>query len=478
MIKRLGIALQVILGLVTLPLFSFLLHELIKIEVNELPPVNILSTVGVGMGIMFLVRKKKFYLVPLVGTWVFALFLLIPKFINKHQEYHQLTSIESNWKEKTNELTIPFYVAPSGHIFLEANINGYDGYMGFDTGSEITGIRENSDNPITRFSMTITDSNGISKNMNISRLDSLSLGNLQIHKVSYISMPNAVWEKCGLFFNQDSIIGILGNNIINHFVWDFDLINQKVGIRKKLPKLEVSNIETINLSNTGNNSWLIDLAVNGVNKEVILDTGSDTFLTLKDSLNTPNTYQYYSKHYSQSRGLYSYVDCTGKAIRLDTSIRKQRKVFGHIQFSNSLIRNVYINDQKASNSIGIPLIWEYEQVVLDFLNGKIFLVKRTDSESPYGFTQKSLRQIHRMKMDLMNSQGYFESNNNDTLTISGVQPFKNDTITYNFVGLTKTFGHLENSNHVIIDSILNIPGGITVRTDEFVLLNYDFFNEL
>jgi len=473
MLKILRRVLQVTLGILALPFISILLQVIFKLNLNE-SLVNFYVTITIGFVLILILRRKNFYAIPLTVIWGFAVILCL----KKYYEHHQITSIETNWLQDPHVFSRPFFTAPSGHIFIRVDIKGQAGYMGFDTGAEITGIRESDNQSLTKISMNITDSQGKAKRMNLSLLDSLSFGNLLVNKLSYIPMPDAAWEKCGIFYRQDSIIGVFGNNFINHFVWDFDMVNKNIRIGETAPIIESDKSETIDLYKTGMNSWGVTLSLGGEKKKVKFDTGSDQCITLQDTLSFSKAFLYTSPNYSEHRGLFSYVDCNGNQQQVDTTIRTQRKVFADIKVNKSLIRNVYINDQQPSNLLGIPLIWEYERVILDFPNQRIRLMKQKDVESPYGITQKSHNQIRSMKKDYFGIQGYFENNHDDTLKIRGVMPNKNDTVTYNLIGLTKTFGHLEKFNQVIIDSILSISKDTTLRTNEFIPLNYDFFNEL
>ncbi|WP_042494711.1 hypothetical protein [Algibacter lectus] len=333
---------------------------------------------------IFLFKKKKTYFIT--GITISMLFIMLNFLINifRHKHSTFFSNHSTVWNSNKHNTTIPFYSSESGHLFLKAKIGNETKYIGFDTGAELCGFNENYNNSKKTTIISLTDSQNKTKNIRIQKLDKLTFKNIDFEKVDYISMNKDIWEnECGIFFNQDSIAGVLGNNIINSFIWDFDMLNKTVKISEEIELQNISKFEIIPLLKSGKKSWSINIKVNGNRKRINLDTGFNGTLTIKDSIILQENYKYKIGH-SNSIGLFSFENCYKKKDSSEITKKTQkgkRQIFADLKISNINFKNVLIEDTSNSNLIGVPLIWEYERVILDFLNGKMYLFNKNHSKS-------------------------------------------------------------------------------------------------
>jgi hypothetical protein len=394
--KRLNQSLQILLGVLTVLLFIAI--TLIVINLSSQLKAKSLDNYIIYIGailssfFVFLFKKKKAYFLSgiIISIFFIALNFLLNNFRHKHSNLFSSHSIV--WNNNQHYTTIPFYSSESGHIYLKAKIGKETKYIGFDTGAELCGFNEIYNNSKITTDISVTDSHSKTKNVIIQKLNKLSFKNIDFEKVDYISMNKDIWKnQCGIFFNQDSIAGVLGNNIINSFVWDFDMLNKTLKISEKAELQNISKASIIHLFKRGKKSWFIKIKVNGKRKNVTLDSGSDATLTIKDSIGLSENYNY-EIGYSNSKGLFSFNDCYKKkdsSQNVTKTHSRKRKIFADISISNNNFEDVVIEDISNLNLIGIPLFWEYERVVLDFLNGKMFLFNKNHSVHTKSISNKS-----------------------------------------------------------------------------------------
>ena len=385
--KRLNQLLQIVLGILTVLFFIAITLIVINLS-NQLKAKsldNYILYIGAILSFVFvfLFKKKKAYF--LSGIIISILFVGLNFLLNNYGYKHSklFSDHTINWNNTEHNTTIPFYSSKSGHIYLKAKIGNETKYIGFDTGAELCGFNEIYNKSKKTTKISLTDSQNKSNNVIIQQLNKLSFKNIDFEKVDYISMNKDIWnEECGLFFNQDSIAGVLGNNIINSFVWDFDMLNKTVKISEKRELHNISKAEIISLVKSRKKGWDINIKVNGSRKRIALDSGSDGILAIKDSITLPENYNYKIGR-SNSKGLFSFKDCYKKNDSSAITTREQkgkRKVFANLSISNITYRDVLIEDTSNMNLLGIPIFWEYERVVLDFLNGKMYLFNKNHSK--------------------------------------------------------------------------------------------------
>ncbi len=413
--KRLNQLLQIALGILT-PLIFVLVTILISLS-KQLQAANFDKYplyIGAILSLIFVFffKKKKTYF--LSGITISILFIGLNFLMNNfgHKHSNRFSDHSTIWNNTKHSTTIPFYSSESGHIFLKAKIGNETKYILFDTGADLCGFNEkyNVLKNDTIFITSITDSNGKKNQMEIHRLNNLSIGDLDFEKNHYISMNNDIWKKeCGIFFNQDSIAGALGNNIINSFVWDFDMLNKTLKISKKTELQNISRADIIPLFKRGKKSWYVKIKINGKRKSVTLDSGYAGNLKIKDSITLRENYNYKIGR-SKSKGLFSYKDCDKKKDRSEITREVQkgkRKIFVDLSISNTTFKDILIEDTSNMNLLGIPLFWEYERVILDFLNGKMYLFNKiNDSKHPKSIATISNKAKELLRKKPVPNNGY------------------------------------------------------------------------
>ncbi len=217
----------------------------------------------------------------------------------------------------------------------------------------------------------------------IKELNSLSIGNLQFQKVKNISLDTAITNKKG-WMSKDFVAGILGCNLINSFVWDINLKKKTIQITEAI--FNENNQEDVAIPLIQfKNRWKIRVTVNGEAKKATLDSGSSIILTLKDSLHLPENYKYPIKQYAKSSTLYS-----------SKNNNKERFFFADVNIGNLIFKEIAVTDSKKNNVIGNPLFWEYERVVLDFIEKKMYLFQKNKSKKVRSITNIS----NRLKREL------------------------------------------------------------------------------
>ena len=369
--KNIYLILKILLGVLSLPFISTFLQIAFGLGSKE-SLLNFYISIGLGFGLLLIFRKRMAYSVSLLIIWLYLVFLTAKRYSN----YRMMTAVEVSWDRKEHNVSIPFYIIPGGHIFLQVSINGVSGYMGFDTGAEISGVRQGIEATETKLSTVVTDANGLSKKMSISILDNLSFGEIQISQMASIPIPLAAWDKCGIFPEGDSIVGVLGSNAINHFVWDFDIVDRTVTLSGGLMMKPDNQNGAIDLIKTGMNSWCVEVEVGGEAKSLRLDTGSNQFITINDSLNSSEVIPEVASTHFESRSLFSYEDCLGDLITVDIPAKKQRKVVADIKIQSLDFADIAINDMQAHSLLGNPLLFKFRRVIMDFSNQKMYLIDR------------------------------------------------------------------------------------------------------
>ena len=121
-------------------------------------------------------------------------------------------------------------------------------------------------------------------------------------------------------------------------------------------------------------NWKIKIIVKGKDKNVTLDSGSDTILSLKDSLTAPNDG---IKLTRSSGGINSFKN------NLEN---RDKNIFIDFTIGDILFKETIISIESESNLLGIPLFWEYERVVLDFIDHKMYVFKKSNNKNTYSIT--------------------------------------------------------------------------------------------
>lgn len=239
--------------------------------------------------------------------------------------------------------------------------------------------------------------------------------------------------------------------------------------------------------------WDIEVLLNEQPYYLKLDTGSNTIITLKDSIPLPKSYSYSTKRTTNSKGIFSYVDCYDSEVKQDsiksnsTTTIKKRKVFADLKIADAIFKNTYIVDKEYNNLLGVPLFYEYERVLLDFLNRKMHLINPSNLKNNRSLSRKSLNERWTMKIQAVLNQGYFDHYTPEALQIKTLSEKTKDTVLFEFKERMKCYAQF-NSNSLKIDSIkgigtvfpknklnLNQSDSIKLILSDYKPLNYSLF---
>jgi predicted aspartyl protease len=317
---------------------------------------------------------------------IFIIILLLLK-QKKENDFKSLVQKYNNheieWKSKDKKTTIPIKFDDSGRILIKVKIENKDiGYLLFDTGFAITNLSKELDN----FSKDSGDSNQIMdgwgkiQNQNVRILNRLSIGDINIKSLKYNSDHYNN-------FSKDSIIGILGVNVIKHFYWDIDMVNEKIIISSKKTKDFVdSTYQAIKLLER---FWTyeISIKVNNSNKYAMLDTGFNGILILKDSIIDISKKYYYNTN--------DIIE--GKAV---FSKKENRSTFASLKIGNYTIKDamtVYGNTESPRNFLGISLFHSFQRIILNFEQKKIILIDPVEKEGIHHPNSLSTRMRKKYK---------------------------------------------------------------------------------
>lgn len=479
--KYLKVLISVFFAIISLVIAFFLCVSLFMNNLNLERGLDVIatgiSTLLLSLLISYLFRKTKVYsrliLVLSIITCSFALF-------KASINYRMVNEVKPviEWTNTNHKQTLPFFVAKTGHIFLKTNINSEENYMMFDTGMDITALHEKYNGFNAIDTLNVKSSQAIKQDVAIHKLDSLSLGFLSLKKLGYGAMLKETWDDCGIFANQDSIIGLLGNNVINNFVWDLDMLNQEMTVQEK-PFIDdsISNKKVISLKSKGVGGWTVDIKLNGKKKKVKLDSGSNSILNITDSIQLAKTYSYPTINKSQSKGVFSYLDCNGKegvtADSSDIGNNKKRSVFANLEIGETVYTDAFIIDKSKSNLLGIPLFWEYERVVLDFPSKKMYLINPVKNTNQYQISNKSKGQLALTKYQAIAQSGFYKMYYKKPIEIYAKSNLNQDTLIFIFKNKVKVYGSVdidyENKiKHISIDSVIGKGYTRNLKTGNFI----------
>jgi predicted aspartyl protease len=394
--KILSLSLQVALGFITT--FFFLIGYYALIEKSFLNDYIIYIGAILIFIFVLLFRKKKTYFFSTL-TLVF-LFIGVNAFNYYYNNLYKEGSI--NWNSNNHSTIIPFYSSKSGHLFIKTKINEEIKYLGFDTGAGISALNEKYINSKTEDVIYIINSQNEKYSHEIHKINKLSLGNIDFRQISYIPLQIREWDNSKGIFNslknKDSIGGILGNNIINSFVWDFDMNSTSVKITDHKFSEKTSNATIIPLTKS-EMSWKVEIKVNDKSKDVVLDTGSSLILSMTDSL---PVYKDGFKITRSGNGINSYKG---------NSENREAVSFVDLKIGDLLFKETIISSESKSNLLGIPLFWEYERIVLDFIDHKMYVFEKSTNKNARSITNinkssKNLIEKKTIKQKPMPNNGY------------------------------------------------------------------------
>ncbi|TGV02380.1 pepsin/retropepsin-like aspartic protease family protein [Flavivirga rizhaonensis] len=410
--------------------------------------------------------KTSKYIVISCVLFFCTTFLIMYALENKqfYKIYNVLMDYETDWSNKNKSTTIPFYVSKTGHIYLKSNIKNEEKYLVFDTGADYTMVNEKYNGNDSIHFINTKDSQALNDDVPIHKLDRLLLGDLKFHQLSYGALKKETWGDCGIFHNQDSIVGILGNNIINSFVWDLDMVNHQMRITDASFLDTIAKSKVIPLIKNGM-GWNVEIKLNGMSKNIKLDSGSNSILSITDSIKLAKMYTYPIINAEKSIGFLSYKDCKGKVIKRDSlenlnkKTKEARRIFANLGIADTIYKNTFVVDKSKSNLLGNPLFWEYERVVLDFINKKMYLINPNQKRNIDKISTLSKEALFKTRVTTVSKFGYYEMYYENPIALKTKSKSTQDTLIFNFKDKAKIFASIER-NHltkeikIVIDSIL------------------------
>ena len=222
-----------------------------------------------------------------IALILLSLVLILIIFLIKKKERINNETDNVQWNSPNESITLDFIVGKNGHLYLEGQMNGTTGLFLFDTGAEISFINEKyiTDENLKLESYTIDDAKDLKQARNLYKVKDFELGAIKIKDISVFPADSLMWKETkGFFYNQDSVIGVIGNNIISKFIWDFDMVNRLVTISNSRSYCNsIPDSLAIPLISIKDHKEIL-VRINGKLKRLTLDFGSHFPITLSDSI--------------------------------------------------------------------------------------------------------------------------------------------------------------------------------------------------
>ncbi|MCF8360769.1 MAG: hypothetical protein K9H26_18585 [Prolixibacteraceae bacterium] len=341
--------------------FSFTIFLLSKIY-------YIIPATATSLILSFKINKNKILgaLLTLLFT-LFTTFIAILIFVKETENNEKVV-----WNSPNDYFTTDFFVGEHGHILLNAKINDITGLFFFDTGAGQTSVNEKylTDEKMKLHPFSMCDVRGNTQTKNLFKVRLFELGSFGIERLQAYPTDSAAWtDPKGIHYNQDSILGIIGNNIISKFIWDFDLVNHRVTIsnNKKYCKT-IPNSLAINLVQV-NKHKEIAVQINGTDKILTLDFGCRDPIVISGSI--PNKQGESGGTSNQSKGFLNHLDTTDRsAINFD---------FVDVKLGSYEFKQIKCNENEKVDLLGIPFVWAFKRVIIDFSNNNIYFISKNDS---------------------------------------------------------------------------------------------------
>lgn len=370
-----------IFGLFLIPSAIFSL-SFTKFILSSVPYLLISGAISLLLGFTFSKNKT-------VAVFIFLMFLscitIIVIFIKTPDSQK---AEKAEWNSPYDSFSIDFVVGNHGHIYLNASVNDTSGLFLFDTGFGISVVNEKfmKDEKKKLHTYSITDVKGIQQTKNLYKVNSFKLGAIEIKRLQVYPKDSLTWiDPKGIFYQQDSVIGIIGNDIISKYIWDFDMINKRVIVSKskKYCKDIPDSLSIKLIPNNGRKD--IAVKINGVEKILMLDFGATSPLCISDSI--PDlSYPDEKRFYSQSS--------MGALNHLDSAERKNsRFTFGDVELGTYTFYEIQCFENENCNLLGIPFIWTFERVVIDNMNDKSYFFAENKDFGNFGVNRYSSKNL-------------------------------------------------------------------------------------
>jgi len=283
------------------------------------------------------------------------------------------------WNSPNENMTLDFIVGKGGHLYLEGHINDTTGLFLFDTGCDMTTINEKyiTGEDLKLQSQTIYDAKGIIQTKNLYRVRSFELGAIKIKNLNVYPADSLSWKHPkGCFYKQDSVVGVIGNNIISNFIWDFDMVNRRVTVsHSKLYCDSIPDSSAFELVPIRNHKEIL-VRINGKLKRFTLDFGSVNPISLCSSI--PNK--------KKSVGKESYSAWGKSALNhlVPNGAIESKFDFVDIKLGAYEFKDIQCYENDSSALFGIPFVWSFKRVVIDYRNNNAYFISLNENDNDYG----------------------------------------------------------------------------------------------
>lgn len=389
-----------------------------------------------------------------MGVILLVLVVLIVGFLiykNSLENNERVNKIEEFiWSSPIDSFTTDFIVGENGLIYLKAKVNDVNGLLLFDTGCDYTSVTEklldvknNQLHPIT-----VTDAKGLKQTKNLVYLKRFKLGSIEIKRLHVFPADTATWtDSKGCKYKQDSILGIIGNNIISKFIWDFDLVKHRVTISNSKSYCETIP-DSMSISLISNNKHqFIPISINGESRMIMLDFGCVYPLVITNPVSILKESGTKINFSEKVKSTFNHLDSTNSSSIMSDFLNVKLGAHEYKQIMYFLNDNV--------NVLGIPFIWSFKRVVLDFNKSKVYFITENEIAGGFGvnsFSRKSISDRFSIFTTESKPEGM-------PLIIENVIEQEKSSIKYVIYGKAKWYTKNKKSDKVIcLDSLL-LPNG-------------------
>ncbi len=280
-----------------------------------------------------------------------------------------------------NLCKLKFDFGKEGHIYIKGLNNVDDNLMLFDTGSSNTVLYSKAykntvgTEKIYLGKWNITDANNIVKNLPYFNVNEINIGELALKNYSFLELDQE--DK------NPNEVGIIGFNIIKDYIWDFDMNTKVVNVFKKPPDINISKSGMkLNLIRTSK-SFNVPIIVNNKSENILLDSGCSRPLLLDDK---KHNIQYFSKYPT-----ITHIKSAFDEEVPDEELNKYQYgiIKAKVGFKNFPEVVYGFNRNDNNNLFGIPFWHEYDRVVLDGINNKLYFLNERQYivKPPYSVTK-------------------------------------------------------------------------------------------
>lgn len=246
-------------------------------------------------------------------------------------------------------------------LVVTVSINGEKKNFIFDTCAEATAIAKDLAD-----AMNLSPHRSIS--INKTPVDVVYIPTLEINGIKLVQVEAAVIDMSNETFSNGSYDGILGLNVINLFVWDFDLKNKNLRVHQENPKVKM-DYYTLNyqkIEQTGLPFVKIGLDY-FQSDSVFFDTGFTGFLSVNYLQDT--SLLEFKKYTESQKFLFGAED-----QKVAHYTARDFKLFENYFEEEVLIHNVY--PKRDKDLIGSLFVQSFDRFIFNPIDSKILLFSR------------------------------------------------------------------------------------------------------